>query len=79
LNRQLPVPQRLARQADTVLVGIGGPLDSLGIVNFVHTLEQKVEEAAGRPVTLLDADLLAADGPFRTVEALSVFLATVTR
>lgn len=75
VNHQLPPDRRLARAAETVIVGAGGVLDSLGIVNFVVALEEHVGDALGRSVQLLDADLIAAEsGPFRTVDTLAAHL-----
>jgi hypothetical protein len=72
VNSQLPPSRRLSRTPDTVIVGPGGALDSLGLVNFVLAVEEKVGDAIGRPVTLLDPELLAAEhGPFRTVDTLA--------
>lgn len=72
VNQQLPAAKRLARSPATVIVGAGGSLDSLGLVNFVLELEERTGEALGRPVQLLNPDLLAADdGPFHTVDSLT--------
>ncbi len=64
VNHQLPRERRLAKSPDTVIVGAGGPLDSLGIVTFVVALEEKASDALGRPVTLLD-DALTLDADVR--------------
>lgn len=78
INRQLPPPRRLARSPRTVIVGAGGSLDSLGIVNFVLALEERTADALGREVPLLDPDRLAAeDGPFRTIDTLADHLAAL--
>ena len=75
VNRQLPAERRLAPRGDTVIVGAGGALDSLGIVNFIVALEEHVADALGRGVQLLDTDLIAAEnGPFRTVDTLAAHL-----
>lgn len=72
VNPQLPPAQRLARGPSTVIVGPGGVLDSLGIVNFVLALEERAADALGRSVPLLDTDRIAdATGPFRTVGSLA--------
>ena len=53
-----------------VLVGEGGRLDSLGLVNFVVALERRLAETAGRPVSVIDL-LMAGDGiPFDTLGSL---------
>jgi len=75
VNQQLPADRRLARRPDTVIVGAGGALDSLGIVNFIVALEEHVRDAQGRSVDLLDFDLIAAErSPFHTIDTLTAHL-----
>ena len=75
VNQLLPPAKRLARRPATVIVGAGGSLDSLGIINFVLALEEHASDALGRPVQLLNAEVLAAeDTPFRTVDTLATHL-----
>ncbi len=71
-NGQLPPDARLACAPETVLVGDGGVLDSLGLINFLVMLEDSLEAGLGRRVTLLDERYMSAeDGPFRTVRSLA--------
>jgi hypothetical protein len=74
VNRQLPPHRRLERSPDTIIIGEGASLDSLGIVNFVHAIEQQIEEATGRPMNLLREDLLRESGPFRSAGSAAAFL-----
>ena len=75
VNRQLPAARRLRKGPDTVLVGVAGSLDSLGIVNFIVTLEEKVGEVLGAPIQLLDDTMLVEESsPFRTVATLTSYL-----
>jgi len=76
----LPAARRLRKGPDTVIVGVAGSLDSLGIVNFIVTLEEKAGELLGIPVQLLDDTMLVeTESPFRTVETLTSFLETNTQ
>jgi hypothetical protein len=80
VNQQLPAARRLQKGPDTVIVGVAGSLDSLGIVNFIVTLEEKAGELLGIPVQLLDDTMLVeTESPFRTVETLTSFLETSTQ
>ena len=74
VNRQLPAARRLRKAPDTVLVGIGGTLDSLGVVNFVLALEDKIA-AMGKNLPLLNDDMMIEDSPLHTVETVSRYIA----
>ena len=76
VNQQLPPARRLRKAPETVIVGASGSLDSLGIVNFIVTLEEKAGEVLGAPVQLLDEAMLVDDGPFGRRHAAS-YLATM--
>jgi hypothetical protein len=80
VNQQLPPARRLPKAPETVIVGASGSLDSLGIVSFIVTLEEKAGELLGVPVELLDeAMLVDEDGPLRSVATLTSYLATINR
>ncbi len=75
VNRQLPAARRLSKSPETIIVGPSGSLDSLGIVNFVITLEDRAHEVLGTPIKLFDgASLGEENGPFQTVDTLARFL-----
>ena len=74
VNQQLPTAKRLKKSPDTVIAGAGGALDSLGIVTFVITLEDKVGEATGASVQLLERDVLVEGSPLQTVSALTDYI-----
>ena len=60
----------LAADPALVLVGDGGRLDSLGLVNFIVALERRLAEVSGRPVSVIDL-LMSGDGvPFDTLGSL---------
>jgi acyl carrier protein len=57
---------------DTVLVGPDAVLDSLGVVQLIVEVEQRVEQQHGISVTLAnDKAMSQKNSPFRTVGALS--------
>lgn len=74
VNPQLPAARRLPKAPETIIVGAGGALDSLGVVTFVLALEDKAARA-GTQVALLHEDMLVEDSPLRTVESVSRYLA----
>jgi acyl carrier protein len=57
---------------DTVLVGNDAVLDSLGVVQLIVEVEQRVEESHSVSVTLAnDKAMSARNSPFRTVGVLA--------
>ena len=80
LNLQLSPERRLARSPEEVLFGEGGALDSLGLVNLIAEVEERVEGAFGQAVNLADEELMASAGdPFRTVAALVEYVSAQLR
>jgi acyl carrier protein len=76
-NALLPRERRLELAPDTVLFAKSGKLDSLGLVNLVVAVEERVERRLHRVISL--ADLVAtATGdeatPFYSVRTLSEHL-----
>ena len=62
LNAQLPAEQRLADSSSAILLGEGGTLDSLSIVNLMVSLEEALSTELGLTVGLLDAALSGEEG-----------------
>lgn len=75
VNEQRAPDARLEKTLDTALTGEHGPLDSLGFVNLVVAIEQRLDAIVGAPVSLLDDERLdpTADH-FRTVKTLVEYL-----
>lgn len=60
----------------TVLFGVGGVLDSLGLVNLIVAVEQRIEDELGTTVVLADEKAMAQkNSPFRTVATLVEYIA----
>jgi len=75
LNDQLPSERRLEKRLDTVLYGKSGRLDSLGLVNLIVAIEERVGDELGETVTLADEKALSQrDSPFRTVGTLAEYI-----
>ena len=65
---------------DTVLLGEGGALDSLGLVRLVMAIERKVEDESGVPVSLTDEKAMSQrNSPFRSVGALIEYAQSLVR
>lgn len=55
LNAQLPVERRLGKAESTILIGEGSTIDSLGVVELLVNVEERVTAATGRGVALLES------------------------
>lgn len=65
-----PAPEKI--DDDTVLVGQAAVLDSLGVVQLIVEVEQRVEQAHRISVTLAnDKAMSQRNSPFRTVGVLA--------
>ena len=66
----VPAPESLGE--DTVLVGSDPVLDSLGVVQLIVEVEQRVEQGHNISVTLAnDKAMSARNSPFRTIGVLA--------
>ncbi len=54
LNKQLAVGDRLGTSPDTILMGDGGTLDSLGLITLFVNIEQELASRHGLSCPLLD-------------------------
>jgi acyl carrier protein len=72
---QMGSDQRVPTRTDTVLFGADAVLDSLGLVNVVVAVEEKLLETYGRDIWLTDERaLIQAESPYRTVETLGRYI-----
>lgn len=72
LNEQRKPDERIKRNADSVLMGSGGSLDSLGLVNLIVATEEAVEQEFGTPITLSENMEYGDErSPFHTINSLA--------
>ena len=71
INDQIGEDQQLALSKDTIFVGDGSRLDSIGLINLIVTVEQNIEDIFDISLTLADEKALSQEqSPFRTVGSL---------
>jgi acyl carrier protein len=71
INAQLSEDQQLKKSTASALYGEKGKLDSLGLVNFIVAVEQKLDDEFGFPLTLATERAMSQQhSPFRTVQSL---------
>lgn len=71
LNPQLEQRQQVVKDEATKLFGNGSTLDSLGLVNLILAVEQRISDDFEAAVTLADERAMSRrNSPFRSVESL---------
>jgi hypothetical protein len=79
-NERAAPDEQLPLERSTVLLGDGGCLDSLGLINLVSTVERRLCEQLGREVIVLsEEDLCRGVLPVSTVGSLMDHVCEVTR
>jgi acyl carrier protein len=74
MNLQRPPDQHLSTSPETILAGDGG-LDSLGLVNFVVLLEEKMPAITGKDISLISDGMdFQGGGVFATVRTLKEYI-----
>ncbi len=75
LNKELPPEQRLTKSEDTIVFGHAGKLDSLGLVNFLVTAEQRLQDRFGVTIALADERAMSQErSPFRTLATMADYV-----
>jgi len=75
VREQFGIPESVEPTGETVLFGLGGELDSLGLVNLVILLEEKISDELGAQIALTDERAMSQEhSPFRTVTTLAGYI-----
>ena len=72
--------EKLEKRRDAPLYGDGAPLNSLGLVNFVIEVEERIQDTTGKTVRLVSpAAMSRKNSPFRTLGALAEYIDELLR
>jgi acyl carrier protein len=75
LNEILDPEERLAKSPEVALIGKDARLDSLGLVNLIVLVEEKIQQRFGLGITLVDERAMSqSTSPFRTLGSLADFV-----
>ncbi|HXD82747.1 MAG TPA: acyl carrier protein [Candidatus Acidoferrum sp.] len=75
LNEVLDPEERLAKSPDVALIGKDARVDSLGLVNLIVLVEEKIQQRFGVGITLVDERAMSqSKSPFRTLGSLAEFV-----
>jgi hypothetical protein len=73
LNRQLPEEGKLILEKSTAIIGVDSPLDSLGLIIFILSIEEHMT-SLDINCNILDVLTQSNDPPFVTIEDMSLWL-----
>ena len=74
-NDQVNEDKKLPISSDIELFSTEGLLDSLGLVNFIICIEEKIEEYIGESITIADEKAMSQkNSPFKSVKTLAKYL-----
>jgi acyl carrier protein len=77
-NRENPTQKPVSKTPETALYGSDSQIDSLGLINLVVGVEQRIEEVFHRTITLADDRALSQEvSPFSTVATLANYVETL--
>ncbi|MEA2627832.1 MAG: hypothetical protein QOJ10_292 [Chloroflexota bacterium] len=75
LNEILDADERLGKSPDEALIGKDAKLDSLGLVNLIVLVEEKIQQRFNVGITLVDERAMSqSKSPFRTLGSLAEFV-----
>lgn len=78
VNQILPKEQQLEKSMDTVVLDNIGSLDSLGLVNLIVAIEQKIEDEFGVTIIMTDERImLRNDRSVKTIGTLAADISLV--
>ncbi|HEX4796140.1 MAG TPA: hypothetical protein VH370_20290 [Humisphaera sp.] len=75
VNQTRPPDRQVQKRPETALFGSASILDSLGLVNVIVGVEQRIAEQFGIAVTLADEKAMSQrNSPFRTIDTLADYV-----
>jgi len=75
MNLDLEPSEQITKDENTVVFGQNSTLDSIGLVNFITIIEERLEDETGNFVTIADERALSFDeSPFRTIGSLKTYI-----
>lgn len=80
LNLQQPDDRQLEFSPDTQLFGRGSKLDSLGLVNLIVMVEEKIMDQLDAVITIADERAMSQKhSPFRTIRSLAEYVVELVK
>jgi hypothetical protein len=75
MNLDLELDFKLEKDKNAIIFGHNSKLDSMGLINFITLVEEKLEAETGKFITIADERAMSMEeNPFKTVESLAKYL-----
>ncbi len=75
LNLELEENALLEKSVDAKIFGQGSVLDSMGLINFITLIEEKIEEETGKFISIADERAMSLESsPFQSVGSLKDYI-----
>ena len=75
INNDEDQEKKLEKSPDTILLGPGSYLDSLGLVNFIVSVEQNINDTFNSSIILADERAMTQEqSPFSSIQALASYI-----
>lgn len=75
LNLELEENALLEKRVDAKIFGQGSVLDSMGLINFITLIEEKIEQDTGKFISIADERAMSQESsPFQSVGSLKDYI-----
>lgn len=79
LNSELPADDQILISEETLLFGVGAPLDSLSLVSVIVDVEMEISEITGKNISITDDRAMSRPvTPFDSVKTLADYIEEIT-
>lgn len=78
VNLDLEDGEKIQKSEDSLIFSAGSSLDSLGLVNLITIIEQKIEEETGDFLSIADERAMSMQSsPFKSVRTLREYIESI--
>jgi hypothetical protein len=78
INEDLEQSEKILKSEDAQIFGTGSSLDSMGLVNLITLIEQRIEDETGKFISIADEKAMSMQSsPFKTVATLKEYIANL--
>jgi hypothetical protein len=78
INEDLEQSEKILKTDVAQIFGTGSSLDSMGLVNLITLIEQRIEDETGKFISIADEKAMSMQSsPFKTVATLKEYIANL--